>query len=306
MKKSKKMSNSQRKWWVLIATGLSGILIAIDYSIVNTSLANIQRELQASVNQLQWIMTGFGITFCTFLVIMGRLGDLLGRRKLLYIGIIGFGLSSIAAGAATVPWQLIAARVFQGVFGATLFPCGMALTAAAFPADEQGRALGIYGSLLGSGLAFGPVLGGIITYFFSWRWIFFINVPVVLVSILLCFLFVAESRLDEKIKIDWWGLLLLTASLAMLVLAISQGLEWGGSSLPIISLFVGSVILLIIFIVVENKTAMPLIPFHYMHNPRFFIGNLIFIASCSINWPVVFLVPLYLQNVLNYSSLATG
>lgn len=306
MSRTRYMAIFNQKWGVLIATALSCVLVGIDFTIINTCLPNIQHEFHISINQLQWMITGFGLTFSTLLIGMGRLGDLYGYRKLLYIGIIGFTVTSLAAGLSQTGWQLIMMRFSQGIFGAMLFPAGISLTSLAFPSNEQGRALGLFGSLLGLGMAIGPVLGGVITHFLSWRWIFFVNIPIALLSILLCSIYIFESPRQTAVKMDWWGLLFLLIALSSFTLAVNKAQEWGWTSITIISLWILTVISLIIFIQIENRIKMPLLPFKLMKNYSFFLGNIIFIISVSFSWVTVFLFPLYLQNVRHYSSLDTG
>src|SRR3990167_9434684 len=140
---------SPKKWLLLIAIGMGGLIVAIDYTIVNTVLPLLQNELSATMNLLQWVMTGFGITFTSLLITSGRLGDLFGHRKVLLTGIIGFGLASLGAGLSMTIHELIFFRFLQGIFGSTVFPSGNALLAAAFSKGERGRILGIYGSTIG-------------------------------------------------------------------------------------------------------------------------------------------------------------
>lgn len=300
------MQIKNNKWWVLLATSLSGILVAIDYSIVNVSLANIQRELGSNVNQLQWVMAGFGLTFAALLVVSGRIGDIWGRRKVLYIGVIGFALASLGAGFSQTPMQLIMMRVVQGAFGAAVFPSGMALTAAAFPKSETGRALGIYGSFIGIGLALGPVLGGIITHFLSWRWIFFINIPVIIVSLTLCLMSVSESRIQDKVTIDWWGMFFITIALASLVFGVTESPQYGWQSWMVWSYIIISAISVIILIFIERKNPMPLLPVDLFKNQGFLVGNIIYIVAIGFAWPISFFAPLYLQKVQHFSAYDTG
>ena len=248
------MTNTN-KWWVLIGTGIAAIIVGIDFTVVNTSLANIQHDLNMGISQLQWIMAGFGITFCALLVAMGRLGDITGRRKILYFGIIGFGLALLGAGFSTTPHFLIAMRVLQGVCGAAIFPCGMAITANAFPQEEQGRALGIYGSIVGIGLAFGPVLGSIIVTLLNWRWIFFINIPVVIVSLLICFVNVQESKMSDHASVDWSGAGLVIIFLGALSFAINEGSNFGWFSPVIIIAMLIAIVGFIGLIFVEKDPA---------------------------------------------------
>ncbi|ODN43691.1 MFS transporter [Piscirickettsia litoralis] len=301
-----KQSNNLNKWWVLIGTAISALMIAVDYTIVNIAIASIQKELSVNTNQSQWLMSGFGITFCAFLASMGRLADIVGRRRLLFIGIIGFGFASLGAGFSNSIISLVIFRLLQGGFGAIIFPAGMALTAAAFPAKEQGRALGIYNGVLGLGLAIGPVLGGIILNFVSWRWIFFINIPVIILSFLICFLAIKgkETKIDQKM--DWFGIGLVAAILMSFVYAINQTTISGWSSTYVIYPLILSVILFILFIAVESKSDSPLLPLALFKNRGFFLGSIAYIVAVGFSWPIIFLTPLYLQHVLDYSVYYAG
>ena len=294
------------KWITLFATGFCSLFLAIDFTIVNTSLSVIQRELHASLGQLQWMMAGFGIAFCPFLVTMGRLGDRYGRRKLLYFGVGVFGLASLGAGLSQTPLQLIIYRLFQGVSAAVVFPCGMALTAAAFPEGERGRALGIFGGIIGVGLAIGPVLGGAILTIASWRWIFLINVPGIIFGFLICVFAVKESKSNVITPIDWKGVAILTLALAILVFAVTEAPTFGWTSPWIISLLVISPLLFVWFGWVERKTEAPLLPFSLFRDSGFLLGTLVNIVGVSFAWPVTFLIPLYLQNALAFTPAVAG
>ncbi len=296
----------EKKWWVLIGVGISSIIAAIDFTIVNTVLPNIQHDFSASMNTLQWIMTGFGITFSSLLVSAGRLGDVFGRRLVLYIGMIGFGFASLGAGLSTTMDQLIFYRVLQGIFGSIIFPCGMAITSNAFKENEQGKALGIYSSFLGVGLAIGPVLGGLITSIVDWRWIFLINIPIVIISFAICLPVVGESRIKTKTTIDWLGMILTSSALGVFVFAVTQGQVYGWTSHAIISLFLLAGSLFALLFITESKAKVPLLPPKLFLNRDFFIGVLIFSVGVGFTWPIIFFVPLYLENILGLSVLATG
>ena len=300
------MEQNTRMWLTLLGTGIAGVLVCLDFTIVNVGLATIQSELKASISQLQWIMVGFGITFCTFLTTMGRFADLVGRRLLLYVGMAGFVASSVGAGLSGSIEFLILFRVLQGVFGAIIFPCGMAVVAHAFPKEMQGKALGIYGSLLGIGLAAGPIVGGMILSIAPWPWIFFINVPLIILSYAICFFSVSESKLTTKVSIDWWGTLLLTISLGSLVFVVNEGTAFGWDSNLILSLFGISILAMIALVFVEKRAESPVMPFALFANHGFLMGSLCYIMSISFSWPVLFLAPLYLQNVIDLNTAATG
>lgn len=300
------MEDSHKKWWVLIGVGISSMIVAIDFTIVNTVLAVIQNYFGVSLNTLQWIMTGFGITFASFLICMGRLADIIGRRLLLYIGMLGFAVCSLGAGLASSITQLILFRVVQGAFGSIIFPCGLAITANAFPVQIRGRALGIYGSFMGIGLAIGPVLGGLITALSSWRWIFLINVPIILISFIICFAVVKESRIQTKMTIDWVGMLLTTIALALLVFAVTQAELYGVSSPLIYIPFLLSLFFILLIYYVEQFVKFPLLPPSLFLNHPFFIGVSIYSICVGLVWTIVFFVPLYLQTVFNMSEVKTG
>ncbi|MCP4475318.1 MAG: MFS transporter [Gammaproteobacteria bacterium] len=294
-----------RKWWVLIGTGLAGLCFGIDYTIVNTALAPIHRELHASVTQLQWLISGFGVFFVGFLVAFGRLGDLLGRRKIFYLGIIGFSISSLGAGLSPSPQYLIAMRLLQGLFGATIYPTGMALVAQAFAENERARALGIYGSFLGIGFVLGPVIGSLVLTISSWRWIFFINLPILLTCAIICLPVIKESKLVESVKIDWLGTITLILCLGLLVFSISEGPTYGWNSIFIISTFIISIVLLIAFIMIEKHAPAPLIPLQLFMNSGFLSGLIVFMII-AIEWTIVFLMPLYLHISVQLSSAWVG
>ena len=300
------MNYQDNRWWILTGTGLAALLVAMDYSIVNTVLANLERDLHAHLGELQWFMAGFGLAFCALLATAGRLADIMGRRKFFYISIIVFALGSIGAGLSQTPWQMILFRVIQGFGGAGVFPCGTAITVDAFPPDQHGRAMGIYGSILGFGLALGPVVGGIIVSIENWRWIFFINIPIILLSLLITFTFVRESKLATKIPIDWWGALFLFVGTSTLVYAITSAPTASWASTKVILSLIMSAIGLGLFFYIEKNTEAPLLPLGLLKNKGFLLGSLIFVTGVSFSWPLIFVAPLYIHNALGYSTLATS
>ncbi len=294
------------KWLVLIATGLAGIMVAADFTIVNTCLSLIQKDLGSTVNQLQWLISGFGISFCALLATAGRAGDLFGHRKLLYIAIIGFSLASLGSGLSTTPLMLIIFRILQGAFSAIVFPCGMAINANNFPKEEQGRAFSLYGSLVGIGLAFGPLMGSLISSFASWRWIFFINIPLTIISLVLCFLVVKKDSVNKNVKIDWLGMCLLIFSLATLVFAINEGPYFGWETPITISLFIAAGIGFWLLYQVEKRVEAPILPIPLFMNRGFLVGNIVYVIGVGFAWPILFFLPLFLHDVQNYKTLMVG
>ncbi len=300
------MERNTRKWLVLLGVSISAICINIDFTIVNTCLSLIQASLSMSMNQLQWLMTGFGIAFCALLTVMGRFADIVGRRRLMYLGVFIFGLSSLGAGLAHSAWVLIAMRFLQGASSAIIFPCATALIVAAFPEEECSKALSLFGASIGIGLAIGPVLGGFITAFLSWRWIFLINVPIIFVSLSVLIPILQESKHPENISIDWGGIVLLVISLSSLVFAISTGSHYGWFSFSILGAFLLCIFSTLWLIKQETQQKNPMLPLFIFKNPGFQSGFFAYVLSMGLNWTVLFLVPLYLHTVLGFNTGKTG
>lgn len=295
-----------RKWQILFGTALSVLLIGVDFGIVNTSLAAIGNEFGASTSQLQWMMAGYGIFFTAMLIALGRVGDIKGRRKALYVGIIGFGLASLGAGLAASPIFLIIMRMLQGLFSAVLYPAAVAITVCAFPKEQQGRAMGIFGSFFGVGFALGPVLGSFITTLLSWRWIFFVNIPVVVTSLLICLPVICESKHPEVKRVDWPGAFSLIIFLLAITFLFNEGPIYGWSSAVVIIALGASLVFPIIFYYIEKNADYPLIPIKALKNKGFLLGVLIYFSTISLAWSVMFLMPLYLHHQLGFSIGITG
>ena len=301
------LTEKNRKWWVLIGVGMASFLGCIDFTIVNTALPSIQSNLNTSVSQLQWIINIFILALSAFMVITGRLADIYGRRLVLYIGMIVFCLSSLAVGLASNIYWLILFRFVQGVACAVLYTASGAIVSNAFPPNERGKAIGTLFGINGIGLAIGPVLGGIIVSTLSWRWVFLINVPIIILSLLICLASVKESRNEEQNKkIDWLGLVTLMVGLSALILAVTQGDVWGWNSLIIISLFVIAGLLLIMFYFIETTIDAPIIQFHLFAN-RVFISSIIATFVLAFFYCLAFfLMSLYLSHVRLESPYVIG
>lgn len=296
----------KKNWLILLGLGISGIIVAIDFTIVNTCLPDIQHSLAASLDELQWIIVGFGIMFSSLLIPAGRLADAWGHRLMLYSGILGFALSSLVAGFSHSISMLIFARFLQGIFGSTVFPCGNSIISRTFDEKNRGKALGLYAGLIGVGLGFGPVLGGFINHIWSWRWVFFINIPIVTLSLLICLPNIEESKSSTQKPMDWFGILFVTIFVASLSYCITQLPDYGFNSLPIIATLVIAVVSLGVLIKIESKFVAPLLPPKLFSNRGFISGFLLFMVTVSLSWSVIFLAPLYLQNMMNFESTMVG
>lgn len=289
----------QRKWLALTGISILCFVVFLDFTIVNTILPGIQRDLHATVGQLQWVMNAFFLMLTVFMVTMGRLGDIYGRRRVLYMGVIAFAAASVVAGTAADPAVLIACRFAQGIAGAILLTCAVALVSHHFPESEQGRAVAVFMSITGFGMAAGPVIGGLLMSALSWRWAFYVNVPIVVLGFLIAWRSVQETPRQEDQRVDWIGLVLLTPGMTALVTAIMKGNEWGWDAPATIACGLGGLVFLVAFVLTERRVAYPIIDFKLFRHPHFLA---VCVMALSLGGFIAlgnFLAPLYLQTVRN-------
>ncbi|MGY2202743.1 MFS transporter [Pseudomonas gingeri] len=300
-------AQQQRKWWALLGVSIASFLGCVDFTIVNTALPALQADLGASVDSLQWVINGFILALSSFMVLVGRLADLHGRKRVLFIGLSVFGLASLGAGLAVGIDGLIAARIAQGLACAVLYTASGAIVANTFDSAEQGKAFGVLFGVNGVGLAVGPVLGGLITSAFGWQWIFLINVPFVLLSLGICAFSVNESRSPQAgTRLDWLGAALLLVGLPSLVLVIVQGAAWGWSSPLSLGLIGLAVVALTAFVRVERRVAAPIIDLQLFANRRFVAGVVASFTLAVFYCVAFFVMPLYLALVRGESVQASG
>ena len=287
----------RRKWWALIAVSIASFLGCIDFTIVNTALPAIQHDLQVEFRDLQWLVNAFILALSSTLVLIGRLADIFGRLKILSIGLILFGLASLLAGLTRSFEWLIVARVIQGIGCAVLYTASAAIVANAFAQHEQGKAFGILFGANGVGLAAGPVAGGLITAAWGWHWIFLINVPFVILSLLLSWKNVTESRVAGQQGVDLLGAVLLLIGLPSLILGIVQGTDWGWTSPTTLIVLALAILSLIAFVLAELTVKSPILDLRLFLNRRF-VSAAVASAGLAIFYCAAFFVmPLYLAIV---------
>ena len=295
-----------RRWWTLAAVCTGVFMLLLDITIVNVALPDIERGFHASLSDLQWVIDAYALTLAAFLLTAGSLADLYGRRKLFGVGIVIFTGGSLACGLATSSLFLVTARAVQGVGGAIMFATSLALLAQAFQGDDRGIAFGAFGAVTGVAVAVGPVLGGALTSGVSWRWIFFVNVPIGVVALLATWLRVEESRLASANRPDWIGFATFSGALAALVFGLIRSNADGWSSSTVAGSLAASAVLIVAFVVAERLQAEPMLDLRLLRVPTFGGGlAAAWAISASVFSLITFLV-LYLQNVLGYSALATG
>jgi len=296
------------RWSALSLIVAAQFMVVLDLSIVNVALASIKSNLGFSSAGLQWVISAYALTFGGFLLLGGRLSDLLGRRRLFMTGLTVFTLASALCGLAWSPASLVVFRAIQGVGGAMFAPAGLSLLMTRFEeGSDRNLALGIWGAASGSGAAVGVLLGGLLTSALSWPWVFYINVPVGLAVILLTPGIIGESRAEGLGRhFDVAGATTITASMMLLVFGLTKATQDGWSSAVTIGSLVISAVLAASFLAVERRAPSPLLPLQAFRGTTLGIGAVITAIIASVAFTQFFLLTLYLQQVLHYSAEKTG
>jgi EmrB/QacA subfamily drug resistance transporter len=301
------ITDENRKWWTLGAMCFALFMIMLDNTVVNVALPSIQRDLHASISGLEWTINGYTLSFAVLLATGGRLGDIFGRRCMFLFGVVIFTLTSATAGFAQSSTDLVISRVFQGVGAALMMPATLSIITDAFPAEERGKAMGMWAGVSALALAVGPVLGGFLTEHVSWRAIFYLNIPVAIGAVTAALFAVRESR-DTTVgrEVDYAGVATLTVGLTALILALVEGNAWGWGSPEIVGLLVGSVLALAGFVAVEQRVKAPMVEFGLLSDRNFLGAVVVALIVSFAMLGVFFFLALYMQNILHYSPLEAG
>jgi EmrB/QacA subfamily drug resistance transporter len=301
-------TTGERRWSALALIVTAQFMVILDVAIVNVALPSIKSDLGFSQTSLQWVISAYAIIFGGTLLLGGRLGDLLGRRRMFVAGLALFTTSSLLCGLAWSEGSLIAFRAVQGLGGAILAPAALSLLMTTFAEGrERNTALGIYGAASGSGAAAGVLLGGLLTSYLSWPWIFFINVPVGLTAIALTPLLLRESRGSlAHHHFDVAGAASVTAGLMVLVYAMTRAATDGWGSATTITLLSASAALLVAFLVIEVRSPSPLLPLRIFRLRTLDAANAAMAIVGAVAFSEFFLLTLYLQDVLHFSAVQTG
>jgi EmrB/QacA subfamily drug resistance transporter len=302
------LKNSERRWSALALIVTAQFMVILDVAIVNVALPSIKSDLGFSQTNLQWVISAYAILFGGALLLGGRLADLLGRRRLFMGGLALFAVSSLLCGLAWSEGSLIAFRALQGLGGALLAPAALSLLMTVFSEGrERNLALGIYGAASGSGAAAGVLLGGVLTSYLSWSWIFFINVPVGVAAIVLTPLLLRESRADLAHRhFDLPGAAAITAGLMLLVYATTRATTDGWGATSTLALFGGAAALVLTFFVIELRSRSPLLPLRIFRSQTLTAANAAMAIVGAVAFSEFFLLTLYLQDVLHYSAVESG
>jgi EmrB/QacA subfamily drug resistance transporter len=287
---------------------VAAFMVVLDFSIVNVALPSIERELRMPADAVQWIVTGYAISFGGLLILGGRAADLLGRRRMFVIGLVAFAMASLAGGLAQDPVLLIAARVVQGAGAAIVAPAALSLITTGFPeGPERTRAIGLYGAVSSAGFVAGQVLGGVLVQFTSWRAVFLVNVPVGLIAAALSPAVLGRAAAAKnKIRLDVRGALLITGAVTLVVFAVSQGVVLGWTSPLVIAAVVIAAAATAVFMRAETRHPEPLIRPSLLHRKGLRDGTTLAFLLGLWNGGEMLVLSLYLQQVLHESPLFTG
>jgi EmrB/QacA subfamily drug resistance transporter len=295
------------RWKALAVVCAAFFMTVLDVSIVNVALPSIGKALDFSRDSLQWVITAYAITFGGFLLLAGRMADLLGRRRVFLTGVVLFTVASFLCGLAWSEGVLVGARAIQGLGAAIISPAALSIITTTFDeGPERNKALGIWGAIGGSGAAVGVLAGGVLTKYLGWEWIFFVNVPVGALALALAPRFVRESRSDRESSHDIGGAITVTAGLATLVYAFSKAPDYGWSSGRTLGTIAVAVALLVAFLAIEARAKDPLMPFRIFRISTVAGANVAGLLLGAVVFANFFLLTLYVQNVLGWSALKTG
>jgi EmrB/QacA subfamily drug resistance transporter len=296
----------ERKWWTLIAVCTATFMLLLDITVVNVALPDIQRSLHASFSDLQWVIDAYSLTLAAFLLVAGVVGDMFGRREVFAVGLGVFTVSSFLCGVSQSSLMLNLSRGAQGIGGAIMFATSLALIASAFQGRERGTAFGVYGAVTGGAVAVGPLIGGAITSGLGWRWIFFVNVPIGIVAVIITLIKVQESRDPSHRRIDWVGFVSFSAALFMLVFGLVRGNAHGWGSPLIVGLLVGSAVLLGVFIIAELRQDDPMLDLNLFRRPAMVGVSVVAFTLAASIFAMFLYLTLFVQDDLGYGPFAAG
>ena len=305
--RAKIFAAENRRWWTLGAMCFALFMIMLDNTVVNVALPAIRADLGISVSELEWTVAAYALTFASLLLTGGKLGDLLGRRKIFIVGLTVFTLSSLACGLSSSAPQLISARAVQGIGAALMMPATLSIISHTFHARERGMAIGIWAGVSALALAIGPLLGGIITEHISWNWIFYVNVPIGVLAVIAAIVVVPESKdTSHEQRLDLPGLLTSGIGLLALVYALIEGHQYGWTSARILGLFAVAVVALGGFVLLEMHQRLPMLDLSLFRNGTFAGANIVAILVTLAMFGIFVFFPIYMQTIRGWSPIQAG
>jgi EmrB/QacA subfamily drug resistance transporter len=295
-----------RKHWTLLAVCVATFMLLIDVTIVNVALPAIQKDLDASLSSLQWVVDAYALTLASFLLVFGSIGDRLGRRRVFSIGFGLFVAASAICGLSSDPTMLNLARGLQGTGAAAMFATALALIAQEFEGRERANAVGIWGATVGGAVAIGPLVGGVLTDGLGWEWIFFVNVPIGLAALVMTETKLVNVKATDPQPIDWGGLVTFSASLFLLIFALIRGNPEGWGSTLIVACLAGAVALMTAFVLIERHSDHAMLDLSLFRKPSFTGVSLVAFCLSAGMFAMFLYVTLYIQDVLEFTPLEAG
>jgi EmrB/QacA subfamily drug resistance transporter len=301
------VGGAARRWWILTGAATGLFILMIDSTTLPLALPSIRLELGASTAGLQWVQNIYLLTIAALVITLGRLGDMLGRKRVFQLGIVAFAAGAVISATAGSVAQLIGGRLIQGVGGAAMLSLSLAIATVAFPAEERPRAVGIWAAVSAVALAIGPLVGGVAVEIVSWRLIFWLIVPLAVVALAVMAVSAPESR-DETAekRIDVPGVVTVTLGLTAVVLALVQGKQWGWGSASTLGVFAAGLALLTCFWFVEHRVHQPIMDFHLFRSGPYFGATAAAFALVGSFWALMFYLPQYVELVLGHSAVVSG
>jgi EmrB/QacA subfamily drug resistance transporter len=300
-------SRAANRWLVLVIACMAQFMVVLDATVVNIALPSVQRGLHFSPANLQWVVNGYTLVFGGFLLLGGRAADLFGRKRLFVAGVVLFSVASLLNGLAQSSGILIAGRALQGLGGALVSPAALAIITTTFAdGDERTKALGVWSAIAAGGAAVGLLMGGILTDVASWRWVFFVNVPVGVITVLMALRAVTESRVESARSLDIAGAATVTGGLVVLVYAIVKAQAWGWGAARTLGLGAVALALLAAFVFLERRSAHPLMRLSIFKIRALAVADGALLLVASGMFGMFFFASLYVQEILGYSPLRAG
>jgi EmrB/QacA subfamily drug resistance transporter len=298
----------RRRWIALALLCMAQFVVVLDAAIVNVALPSIGDALEFSQENLSWVVNAYVLTFGGFLLLGGRLADLLGRRRVFMFGLVLFAVASLAGGFANSEGWLIGARAVQGLGAAILSPAALSIVTTTFrDGAERNKALGAWGAVAGSGGAAGVLLGGVLTEYLGWEWVLWVNVPIGIAAAIVAPMLIAESRSESMTRaFDLAGAIAVTAGLSVLVYALVDATDAGWGSTQTIVLLAAAVVLIAAFVAIESRSDAPLVPFSIFRLRTLTGANVVGILTGASLFSMFFFISLYMQQVLGYSAIKAG
>jgi EmrB/QacA subfamily drug resistance transporter len=300
-------AEENRKWWTLAAVAVGLFMIMLDNTVVNVALPSIRKDLGIGISELEWVVNAYALTFGVLLLTGGKLADLIGRRRIFIIGLVIFTGSSLACGLANGASVLIAARTVQGIGAALMNPATLSIITATFPPRQRGTAIGIWAGVSALALAFGPLVGGLLTEKIDWSWIFFINIPIGVLGVLAAGIFIDESKdTSREQRLDLPGLLTSGIGLFALTYGLIETNDHAWGSARVLALFAIAAVSLTLFVLLELHQRLPMLDLSLFRNSTFSGANTVMFLVGLAMFGIFFYNSLFLQNVLGYSAIKTG